>query len=111
MLVLVHFRLCSRRIGLPLVPLLALLFAGTHGLAQERVSSSAIELNSAVASPTVRMQLAGKEDIVFSQYGGNTAIADRYALVWRQRGQSSELIDLATGESVFGELQVSGWIH
>ena len=59
----------------------------------------------------LRLRLADQNEIVLANYSGNNAIVDRYALVWRQPRGSSELFDLATGESVFGRLQLSGWIQ
>lgn len=46
-----------------------------------------------------------------AQRAGNNAIVDRYALVWTPTRPRSELIDLATSKSVFGELQVASWLH
>ena len=57
------------------------------------------------------LELPGQGTIKIANIGGNNAIVDRYALVWTQRRSRSELIDLGTGESVFGELQVAGWVH
>ena len=64
-----------------------------------------------IYTSSLRLQLPGKEDFELAIHSGNNSIVDRYALVWRQPKGSSELVDLATGESVFGKLQLSGWIN
>ena len=46
------------------------------------------------------LELADGEPVELSNYAGNNAIVDRYALVWRQPRGTSELLDLTTGTSI-----------
>lgn len=55
------------------------------------------------------LELPHQGTVNIAEYGGNNGIVDRYALVSKRPWPRSELIDLGTGKSVFGELQVAGW--
>ena len=59
----------------------------------------------------MRLQLDDSEEKVLAPYAGNNAIVDRYALVATGNAGRSKLVDLGTGESVFGDLQIAGWIY
>ncbi|MBT8077344.1 MAG: ankyrin repeat domain-containing protein [Gammaproteobacteria bacterium] len=59
----------------------------------------------------MELQLPGRDPIVLADYSGNNAVVDRYALVRTGSQEYSELIDLGTGESVFGPLQLAGWLQ
>ena len=59
----------------------------------------------------MRLQLPNRTEQVLAQFSGNDQIVDRYALVAVQRAGQLQLIDLGTGESVLGNLQMAGWIH
>ena len=67
-------------------------------------------VDDCVYTSSLKLELAGDEILEIGPAQGNNAIVDRYALVWRQPRAQSELIDLATGESVFGRLQIAGWL-
>ncbi len=64
-----------------------------------------------VSTRGLRLQLPGKDEQVLANYISNNSIVDRYALVRTKPRGYSELFDLATGESVFGKLQLAGWVH
>lgn len=64
-----------------------------------------------VSTRGLRLQLPGKDEQVLANYISNNSIVDRYALVRTKPRGYSELFSLATGESVFGKLQLAGWVH
>ena len=57
------------------------------------------------------LELPDQHEIEIATSAGNNAIVNRYALVWTPNRPRSELIDLGTGKSVFGELQIASWLH
>lgn len=57
------------------------------------------------------LEFPNQSTVKIAEYGGNNGIVDRYALVSKRPWPRSELIDLGTGESVFGEFQVAGWFY
>ena len=59
----------------------------------------------------ISLELSGRTTIDIAKFSANNAIVDRYALVWSGRWPQCELIDLGTGKSVLGKLQVASWIH
>ena len=64
-----------------------------------------------VYSSGLSLALPNRGTVKIAKVGGNNAIVDRYALVWTRQPKRSELIDLGTGESVFGEFQIASWLH
>ena len=59
----------------------------------------------------ITLKIPGRDAMQIAAYAGNDSIVERYALLWTQPRGHSKLLDLGTGESVFGDLQVAGWIH
>jgi len=64
-----------------------------------------------VYTSALSLELPNRGALRIANSAGNNAIVDRYALVWTGPKQRSELIDLGTGQSVLGALQVAGWLH
>ena len=60
---------------------------------------------------SLSLELSDGRTVVLNESRGNNAIVDRYALVRAGPGPLSELIDMRTGKSVFGKLQVAGWVY
>jgi len=59
----------------------------------------------------ITLKLPGRDVMQIATNAGNNSIVERYALVWTQPRGHSKLLDLGTGESVFGNLQVAGWVQ
>ncbi len=59
----------------------------------------------------ITLKIPGRDVMQIAAYAGNDSIVERYALVWTQPRGNSKLLDLGSGESVFGDLQVAGWIQ
>ena len=64
-----------------------------------------------VYSSGLSLALPDRDTVKIANVSGNNAIVDRYALVWTRQPNRSELIDLGTGKSVFGEFQIASWLH
>lgn len=64
-----------------------------------------------VFSSGLSLALPDRDAEKIANVGGNNSIVDRYALVWTRQPKRSELIDLGTGKSVFGEFQIASWLH
>ena len=84
---------------------------GQHSVVRYARGESGHCVEDCVYTSGMKLELPGREPIVLAGYSGNNAVVDRYALVWAQPRGYSELIDLGTGESVFGKLQLAGWIQ
>lgn len=84
---------------------------GQHLLLRYGIGQSEHCWDDCVYTSGVSLELPEQGIVKIADYGGNNAIVDRYALVWTGNWPKSKLIDLGTGKSVFGELQVAGWLH
>jgi uncharacterized protein len=78
---------------------------------QYSIGDSEYCLQPCVFTNGMTLKVPGRDVTKIANYGGNNSIVDRYALVWTQPRGHSELLDLANGASVFGPLQMAGWIH
>jgi ankyrin repeat protein len=78
---------------------------------QYSISDSEYCTQSCVFTNGITLKVPDREIMEIANYSGNSAIVDRYALLWTQPRGHSELLDLANGTSVFGRLQLAGWIH
>lgn len=64
-----------------------------------------------VFSSSLSLALPDRDAEKIARISGNNAIVDRYGLVWTRQPNRSELIDLGTGKSVFGEFQIASWLY
>lgn len=64
-----------------------------------------------VFSSGLSLALPDRDAEKIAKISGNNAIVDRYALVWTRQPNRSELVDLGTGKSVFGEFQIASWLY
>lgn len=84
---------------------------GRQSLLHYSMAESGHCAEDCVYTSGLSLELPDQRTIRIAKSGGNNAIVDRYALVWTPTRPRSELIDLGTGKSVFGELQIAGWLH
>ena len=68
-------------------------------------------IDDCVYTAGLSLELPGQSPFEIATSHANNSIVGRYALVWSGPWPRCELIDLGTGESVFGDLQVASWIH
>ena len=68
-------------------------------------------LGDCVYTAGLSLELPGQGPVDIATSNGNNSIVGRYALVWNGPWPQCELIDLGTGKSVFGKLQVASWIY
>jgi hypothetical protein len=57
------------------------------------------------------LELPGRSPVEIATSYANNSIVGRYALVWSGPWPQCALIDLGTGDSVFGDLQFASWVH
>ncbi len=68
-------------------------------------------LDDCVYTAGLSLELPGQGPVEIAAASANNSIVGRYALVWSGPWPQCELIDLGTGKSVFGNLQVASWIY
>lgn len=68
-------------------------------------------IDDCIYTAGMSLELPGRSPVEIAKLYGNNSIVGRYALVWSGRRPQCELIDLGTGESVFGALQVASWLY
>lgn len=68
-------------------------------------------VDDCVHTAGLALELPGQGPVDIAKRHSNNSIVGRYALAWTGPWSQCELIDLGTGESVFGKLQIAGWVH